>query len=278
MKNKNTFLIIISVIFVLFFLLGVFFLMKNSKPYNQSNENSQSITNSKEKPNNNDAEINMMLDGFPSPEIPLHKMIMISSLKYIVDSNPQNFAGYFDKNSNYYNVVFETEATPEEIFEYYRSVMDEINPENYSDQSVEGKIGKYRLSISHYGNNPKNYAYLQVHIPTEEHSQENRYYQNYPEIFALDNSWVEYMNSYGLLNQKGGEIEFSQWFMINPELSSKSIPEFAKEYEQKYKDKANFSFDQESGLMTWRDDPFSVTISFSEDHGRIYLTMRRGME
>lgn len=218
---------------------------------------------------------NYLLEGYPLDTVPLYKMKMVSASKFFVNKDPSRYADYFGKVINYYNVVFETEATPKEYLEYYRSLMSEINEDSVSESQIEGKIGKYKITASHYGNNPKNYGYLQVYLSEEEYQEANRYYQEYPAVVDLKDSLPEYESSYGLLNQKGGEIEYTQYFPLTKEENEQD--KLIDIYKEKYQNESDYNYNEETGLMQWKKDSYSINASFSKDHGRIYLMIRKPM-
>jgi len=270
MHNKKYWLIALLFLFVGIVIFGVLFQTRRSKNTlslqgTQKENDSTSARKSNEK--------TFMLEGYPLQDVPLYKSMSVSSIKYFVNDDPASFADYFGKPVNYYNVVFETEANPEELLEYYRSLMTETNEEFVPEDQVQGRIGKYRVSASHYGNNPKNYAYLQVYLPAEEYQEKNRYYQEYPNVVEIQPNWVEHETSFGYLNQKGGEVEYTQYFAM-PE----NIDQQIKEFETKYQSSPEYSFNSETGDMTWKNGVWKINLSFSHDHGRVYLMMRKPMD
>lgn len=267
MKNKKAVILILLVLILCASLLGYFFFKGGEKKTGTAKTAAAPQIRNQEK--------SYLLDGYPLKAVPLYKMKTVSSSKYFVNDDPANRDGYFGKAVNYYNVVFETEASPKELLAYYRSLMAEVNEDYQSEETVEGRIGTYKISASHYGDNPKNYAYLQVYLPPDEYQEANRYYRDYPNIVELDKTWTEYESSYGLLNQKGGEIEYTQYFPMPKEDDDRDA--LIKSYQEKYAQEADYSFDEKSGLMTWKKDGYSVSMTFSKNHGRIYLMMRKQM-
>lgn len=267
MKHKKSLIIFLAIILFCASLLGYFYSQSKNKKGASTKATSASQA-TKEK--------NYLIEGYPLETVPLFKMKMVSASKYFVNKDPSRFADYFDKAVNYYNVVFETEATPEEYIRYYRSLMSEVNEDSVSESGIEGKIGKYKIEASHYGDNPKNYGYLQVYLPTDEYQETNRYYQDYPNVVQLGDAWPEYESSYGLLNQKGGEIEYTQYFPLPKE--ERDQDELINTYKEKYQNETGYAFNQSTGLMNWKKDNYSINMSFSKDHGRIYLMIRKPMQ
>lgn len=264
MQQKRN--LIIAIVVLLVVAGGLFFLYRQQAEVSTttSSSSNKSITKN---------ELNMILEGYPLDTVPFYEMEMISAMKFMVDRNPQKFGGYLGQDVNYYNVVFKTSADAASTLAYYRSLMSEISAEDSNEQQVVGKIGKYKVSASHYGDNPDNYAYLQVHLPAEEYSAINPFFSTYPELFVIDEQLTEYYSSYGILNQKGGEIEYSQWFSPNDD--ALQIAELAQIYQDKHQQEADFSFDADSGTMKWQAGKWQVNISFSTDHGRVYTMLRK---
>lgn len=263
MKTKKSVVVVIFLILLSAGLLGRFYFKDSSNGSAMKTE--QATSNLGEK--------NYLLADYPVETVPLYKLKKVSASKFFVNDDPNNFASYFGQPVNYYNVVFETEANPTELLAYYRSLMSEVNETATSAETIEGQIGKYKVSASHYGNNPQNYAYLQVYLPVTEYQKTNRYFQDYPELVALDESLVEYESSFGLLNQKGGEVEYWQYFSLPAETEERA--NLIKSYQDKYQLQTNYSFDEKTGLMKWQDGDYSINLTFSTDHGRVYLMIRR---
>ncbi len=269
MKHKKT----TTIVLIVFLVLCVSVLIYIAKSHqNTGSSVSKSVDISRVAPQKN-----YVLEEFPIETVPLYKMKMVSSSKFFVNKEPTRYADYFGKVVNYYNVVFETEATPKEYLQYYRSLMSEVNDDSVSDSQVEGKIGKYKIQASHHGDNPKNYGYLQVYMPSDEYQETNRYFQDYPDVVELDASFSEYESSYGLLNQKGGEVEYTQYFPLPKEENAQN--NLIKKYKEKYSKEEGYSFNEETGLMIWKNNIYNATVyvTFSKDHGRLYLMMRRPM-
>jgi len=99
----------------------------------------------------------------------------------------------------------------------------------------------------------------------------------------LNSNLVEHEKSYGLLNQKGGEVEYTKYFTVidsgdQDKDGKDDTDEFLileEEYQKLYKDKPGHLFDQKNGKMSWKDGDFESTLSISRDHGRIYLMLRK---
>ena len=94
--------------------------------------------------------------------------------------------------------------------------------------------------------------------------------------------FVEHENSYGLLNQSGGQTEYTKYFTVLDSGDSDGdsiddVDEFAvliAKYQGLYSSKDEYEFDNSTGRMSWVEDGYNVVVSFSRDHGRVYLNMR----
>lgn len=223
-----------------------------------------------------------LLDGYPIDVVPLYKLDEISSAHFFVDKDPNKPSDYFGKTTNYHNIVFESDATADDVLKYYRSLMSEQNPDSPSDQ-MQGKIGKYKISVSHYGEDTRD-VYLQVYLPEEEYKADNPFYATYYDQKTIEQSasLVEINNSYGKLNQKGGEVEYAKYFtVIDSGDQNKDdiddVDEFLvlkTEYEKEYKEKSGYSYDEKTGLMKWQDGKSEITLMLARSHNRVYLMIR----
>jgi len=222
-----------------------------------------------------------LLEGFPIEVVPLYKLTKISSNKFIVNFDPSIKSNFDETDYSYYNVVIESEASQSEFLEYYKGLFEKEYIEEYPmENMVKGYIGKYKVSVAHYGSD--NTGYIQVHLPSEEFNKENRYYESLPILFELDSMFVESHNSYGLLNQSGGEVEYYKYFTVvdSGDMNNDGLDDvneysvLIEKYKKLYEGKPEYSFDSEDSVMTWEEDGYFVNVSFKKDHGRIYLNIR----
>lgn len=266
MKNNKSIILVLTIIIFFAGMFGYLYVKGKDGGVSTKSANTSQIAGEK----------NYLLEEFPLDTVPLYKMKMVSASKYFVNKDPSRYADYFGKVVNYYNVVFETEATPEEYLKYYRSLMSEVNEDYGSESLIEGKIGKYKISASHYGDNPKNYGYLQVYLPESEYQEKNRYFQEYPGVVDLKDTFLEYESSYGFLNQKGGEVEYTQYFPLPKEDDEQN--KLIETYKEKYQNESGYNYNEETGLMSWKKNAHSINMAFTKDHGRIYLVIRWPMD
>ena len=233
----------------------------------------------------NESELNYLLEGYPLEQVPLYKVSEVSSCKYIINFDPSN-TSYFDHtNFAYYNVVFYTDSSQSEFLEYYKGIFDKEIVEEYPmPDMVKGEIGEYRVSAAHY--NSDNTAYIQVYLPNDEFTKENLYFDTYPNLFEEgDSMYIEHENSYGLLNQVGGQTEYTKYFTVidSGDMDNDGIDDIDEfgvlkaKYEDMYKSKTNYGYDEKNHLMSWDEDGYEVRVSFTRDHGRIYLNIRGSM-
>lgn len=278
MKEKRIVMIAVAIIVLLLSLTaGYYFLTKDNKS-TEKNTNPQPTGLSTASTND------FLLAGYPIDEVPLVKLKKVSSSKFFTNSDPKNSSPFDESPFSYFNVVFETTATQAEFLEYYRDLFDsEIKEEFPSENTVKGIKGEYKITASHYGSN--NTGYLQIHV-NEVTLKEINYFADFPHTIADLPYIAEHERSYGLLNQKGGEVEFTQYFTIlNTGDQNNDGKDDINELEvlvnrvmSTFDRKENFNFETTSKTFTWKEDDFSKTLVVSEDHNRIYIMMRKGIQ
>lgn len=264
--NKKNKLIIIIIIALLFFFL-IINILKNPQIKNATQQKNSISQTETSKSLDNDF-MQSLLEGYPDKQVPIYQAESIDAVKFFVNFDPQNIADFFPKNKNYYNLVYKTKAEPSEFLKYYKSIMSNISQEDTNESQVAGFIDRYKVLASHYGHD--NNAYLQIYLSDNEFSQENKYYADNPNLIEPDESWQEHENSYGKMAQQGGIIEYTKYWTVDRE----KIEDFEKIYTEEYQNKANFKNDDQGGL-SWTDEGYKINLTFSEDHGRVYLMMRR---
>ncbi len=275
MQSKSKYLIYTGVILLLLILIFVTtkILEKGSLDLEKENLDSASEEISKS---------DFLLEGFPIQEVPLYKVNEVSSSKYFINDDPNNISIFGDKEFVYYNVVFYTDSPQSEFLDYYKDIFDEEIVEEYPiPDMVKGYIGKYRVTAAHYGSDDT--AYIQVYLPNDEFTKENMYFDTYPNLFEEgDSMYIEHENSYGLLNQAGGQTEYTKYFTVidSGDMDKDGVDDVDEfgvlktKYEDMYKGKTNYGYDEKNHLMSWEEDGYEVRVSFTRDHGRIYLNIR----
>ena len=277
MNNKKKYITGIGILILLILLLfiSVKFLDRGST----KNDDINSLNNTSDEK----LEFDYLLDGYPEADVPLYKIREVSSSKYYINFDPKNISYFDDTNYTYYNVVFYTDASQSEFLSYYKELFDKEYVEEYANpEMVKGYVGKYRVTAAHYGS--EDTGYVQVYLPNEEFTKDNKYFDSYPDLFEEDSMLVEHENSYGLLNQAGGQTEYTRYFTVidsgdRDKDGKDDVDEFAvliSKYENIYKDKLNYTMEGEQ--MSWEDGGYKITVSFSKNHGRVYLNIRGGIK
>ena len=273
MNNKKKYITGIGILILLILLLFISekFLDRGST----KNEDINSLNNTSDEK----LKFDYLLDGYPEADVPLYKIRAVSSSKYYINFDPKNISYFDDTNYTYYNVVFYTDASQSEFLSYYKELFDKEYVEEYvNPEMVKGYVGKYRVTAAHYGSGDT--GYVQVYLPNEEFTKDNKYFDSYPDLFEEDSMLVEHENSYGLLNQAGGQTEYTRYFTVidsgdRDKDGKDDVDEFAvliSKCENIYKDKLNYTMEGEQ--MSWEDGGYKITVSFSKDHGRVYLNIR----
>ncbi len=275
-KSKYIIYIVIAIVLILLVFLLVKNLSKDSLDEKDSGSNNVSTQ---------DSALNFLLDGYPIDEVPLYKLSKISSCKLYNNWDPNNRSIFGDTQFSYYNVVIYTDASQSEFLDYYKNFFDEEIVDDYPmPDMVQGYVGKYRVTAAHYDYD--NTAYIQVYFPDNEVTKENIYFDTFPNLFQEDSMFVEHENSYGLLNQVGGQTEYTKYYTVldsgdKDNDGNDDVDEFGvliSKYQGLYSGKEEYEFDSSTGRMTWVEDGYDVVASFTRDHGRIYLNMRGKME
>ncbi|MDD3474816.1 MAG: hypothetical protein PHP08_02865 [Candidatus Dojkabacteria bacterium] len=276
MNNKKKYITVVGILILLILLLfiSVKFLDRGST----KNEDINSLNNTSDEK----LKFDYLLDGYPEADVPLYKIREVSSSKYYINFDPKNISYFDDTNYTYYNVVFYTDASQSEFLSYYKELFDKEYVEEYANtEMVKGYVGKYRVTAAHYGS--EDTGYVQVYLPNDEFTKDNKYFVNYPDLFEEDSMLVEHENSYGLLNQAGGQTEYTRYFTVidsgdRDKDGQDDVDEFSvliSKYENIYKDKLNYTMEGER--MSWEDGGYKITVSFSKNHGRVYLNIRGGI-
>ena len=179
-------------------------------------------------------------------------------------------------------VVFDSDTSKEEFLNYYKNLFEtEIVEEYQNPDMVKGKIGEYKVSAARYEGN--NTGYVQVYLPSYNEESLNKYFVDFPKIIEVNEYLVEHEKSYGLLNQKGGEIEYTKYFTVadtgdKNKDGKDDVDEFLilkTQFENEYKEKPKYSYEEKTGTMKWQNDEFEVTLTLSKKHGRVYMVLRK---
>lgn len=260
MKIKKTPLYIFVLIFCSLFLTGC---TNNDSEENDFEVESRVVKDSANQENSE--EKNYILEGYPLDVVPFYEMDQISSMHFFVNDDPQAYRSYFDDEVNYYNVVYRSSASESDFFKYYENLMSDV--ETKTDSILNGQIGKYKISAYSHGGVER---YLQVYLPSNEYSKQNKYFDTYPDLVEIGDGWTEHESSYGRINQLGGEKTYTRYF----NLSEDDIQKFYEIYTTKYSEKDNFENDKEDRVLKWTEDDYTITLSFHQNHKRIYLSMK----
>lgn len=272
MKNISKYAVYLIIAIILISLTVVLV-----KIFSKDSQDRKSLNNSSLQ----SSELNYLLEGYPIEEVPLYKVTKVSSCKLYNNWDSNNLSIFGDKEFSYYNVVIYTDASQSEFLDYYKNLFDEEIVDDYPmPDMVQGYIGKYRVTAAHY--DYENDAYIQVYFPKDEVSKENRYFDTYPNLFEEDSMFVEHENSYGLLNQLGGQTEYTKYYTVldsgdQDNDGNDDVDEFGvliSKYKGLYSGKEEYEFNESTGAMTWVEDGYNVVINFTRDHGRVYLNIR----
>ncbi len=222
-----------------------------------------------------------LIDQYPIGTIPLYKMTKVESSKFFYNRDTANTSAFDESPFSYFNVVYETTASRDDVFRYYRTIFDkEIKEEFSNPESIKGAIGKYNIEITQYAEDT---VYLQVYVDKNESDNLQKELFSYFPLVDIELSYVKLNEkSYGLLNQKGGESEYTHYYTVSDtgDVNGDKIDdvdEFAEIQAAIYeKNKSNADFSFKDDVFEWKSDKNEqYTVSLSPDHGRVYVQIRK---
>ena len=158
MKNKSKYLIyvLIGVVIIALIVISVKYF---------ENDSSESKKESKENTVIDNQEMDFLLDKYPIGQVPLYKMIKVSSSKLYNNWDLKNISVFDDKEFSYFNIVFYTQASQTEFLEYYKNLFDEEIVDEYPmPNMVKGNIDKYRVTAAHYDSDDTGYIQVYFHM------------------------------------------------------------------------------------------------------------------
>lgn len=276
--NRKTLIALVSILIFGIIFAVIFTNLRKNHSSQDSNSNTAAVSSDKKNI------IDFLLPDFPIKEVPLFKLEKVSSSHIFVNTDPKNKSDFGETNYAYYNVVLYSDSTKDEFLQFYKNLFDKQITDNYDmPDTVKGSIGQYRIAVSHYDVDKT--GYIRVYLPSINDKRIEPYFTNFPNILTVSPELVEHEKSYGLLNQKGGEIEFRKYYTVIDSGDANGdgkddVDEFAKletEYQTQYQSKPDYSYDNKTGLMKFKDRDYQVTLAISRDHSRIYLMIRKGM-
>lgn len=210
-----------------------------------------------------------------------YKQTALSSSKFFYNDDPSSSSIFGEKPYSYFNVVYKSSGTQTEVLEYYKSIFTKPIEREYPDSDmVTGYIDEYKVSASRYESD--NTVYLQVHFPAEKVTKESIYLNKFPLELKPSSYLEEHELSYGVLEQNGGEVEYTKYFTIidsgDKNVDGKNdIDEYnyvLTEYRNTYRNEEDYKFDEKLQQLTWKHDSYNVTVTFSDSHDRVYVMLR----
>lgn len=222
-----------------------------------------------------------LLEQYPIKTVPLYKMTKVESSKFYYNSDSGNTSAFNESPYSYFNVVYKTTASKDEVFSYYRKIFNkEIKEEFSNPESIKGAIDEYNIEINQYSDDT---VYLQVYINKNKSDDIKKDLFAYFPMVDINLSYVKVdEKSYGLLNQKGGESEYTHYYTVTDTGDQNGdkiddIDEFAKiqsVIQEKYKNSTDFNF--ENNVFEWTSDKNEkYTVEMSPDHERVYVQIRK---
>lgn len=276
--NKKRKLIIILTLIVAVLICGAVFAVMNSNKTGLTNNDSSS--NDIGKSTNQD----FLIDQYPIENVPLYEMVKVESSKFFYNSDPANTSAFDEYPFSYFNIVYETTASRSDLFDYYRNVFDkEIKEEFSNPETIKGIIDEYSVEIAQYDDDT---VYMQVYVNKDKSDNLKKDLFSYFPVVEIDKSYVKLNEkSYGLLNQKGGEVEYTHYYTVSDtgDANGDKIDDIAEftdiqtVIQEKYKNSTDFSF--VDNVFEWTsNNNEKYIVSLSPDHGRVYVQVRKSMQ
>ena len=222
-----------------------------------------------------------LIDQYPIETVPLYKMAKVESSKFFYNRDPADTSAFDESPFSYFNVVYETTASRDDVFKYYRTIFDkEIKEEFSNPESIKGAVGKYNIEVAQYDEDT---VYLQVYVDKNESDNLQKELFSYFPLVDIDLSYVKLNEkSFGLLNQKGGESEYTHYYTVSDtgDVNGDKIDDIDEfvaiqsAIQEKYKNNSDFKF--ADNVFEWTSDKNEqYTVSLSPDHGRVYIQIRK---
>ena len=221
--------------------------------------------------NNEDPQDELVyLDGYPDDVVPLLRPVFVDSNRFSVRDDLNYVIG-----KDLYSIYFESAADMDELSEYYRELMDDLDEESsYSDYVFEGQIQGRRVNvmISELGrDNALGTAIsLSVGMPRDEYVDENPYFADYPEGI------IEVFGFYKLQEYTYSEdysYNYARYATIyQTQEEAEDITTF---YREKYKDMPGFTETQENNgtVFNWEDDSYRCMVRYDANPNIQFLQL-----
>ena len=142
-----------------------------------------------------------LVSGYPAEQVPLYQLKSIESSSFVVNTDPRSPSVFGDTDFAYYNVVFRTSASAEDLLAHYRSLFDTPLKGGSETTTARGAIGDLKVTVSHYGSGDT--AYIEVFLPQKQSLVDDPHFSDFPAVFEPTDALVLHESGYGLLNQVG---------------------------------------------------------------------------
>ncbi len=199
------------------------------------------------------------LPSFPVDIMPLYEAVDVISCQFSVRHSTNYVIG-----KDFHYISFESDADRDEISEYYRELLDEIDEEwSIDEYSFDGYIDGRRVSIGipdwEYDNSLGVPVTISIGEDPSHYADYNRYYDTYPddliEIYAADTD-PEYQYT---------EYYRSQYVRYFTTYFTHADPENVLDFfRETYGDKDNFTEteDEYAVRFHWNDGDYRCTVNY----------------
>ncbi len=210
------------------------------------------------------------LAGYPDEIVPLLKPVIIDSNRFSVRDDLNYVIG-----KDLYNISYESAADADELSEFYRELMDDLDEESsYNEYIFEGVVQGRRLNvmISEQGrdNAQGTTVSLSVGMPPAEYVDENPYFADYPKDI------IEVFGFYKLQEYTYSEDYFYSYARYATIYQTREEPDAVRSfYREKYQDKPGFEETQNDNLtvFSWDEEPYRCSVRYDAHPNIQFLSL-----
>jgi len=202
-----------------------------------------------------------LLSGYPEDILPLYNSVKVESSAFTVRE-----AANWVYGKDIYTVDFYSNASLEEVSDYYRGLMDEIDEEYSAPDSIDGKIGAHPVGVLlQEDGSGSTSVHLILGLDPADYVSENPYFSDYPRDLIEPFGRERFSEStYETRDLSGPEVIYRETYVTNT-----TEEEFKNFYSEKYSGAENlYEQDDDYGLSyQWDSRGYTCVVSISAYSG-----------
>lgn len=204
-----------------------------------------------------------ILEGYPSDILPMYNCIEVGNCTFIVRDDDSYVIG-----KDLYILNYQSEATLQEVSEYYKSIMTAIDPDYSELTFVDGSIGSRHVMVSLYDMGDGTISVgIDVGVDPADYVSENPYFVDRPDglIRILDES---------VLTEQSFDKQYSQYTdeivtrYSDVYVSEWTIEEIKAFYTENYQHENGFTevADDYSTAYSWTNQEYECQVYITEGY------------